>query len=77
MAFPLVTQGALNSVFFGVYEWTRTQLEQDQASSGGNICYKNVAAAGALGGAAQAFLCSPMELAKIKLQMQIGKCAAY
>ena len=65
-----MTQGLLNSVFFGTYERVLKALGEDTPAD--VINYTHIAAAGAVGGAVQAIPCTPIELAKIKLQMQTG-----
>ena len=67
-----MTQGLLNSVFFGTYERVLKALGEDTPAD--VINYTHIAAAGAVGGAVQAIPCTPIELAKIKLQMQTGTC---
>ncbi|XP_075145991.1 solute carrier family 25 member 45 [Haematobia irritans] len=70
MFFPFVTNGAINSILFGVYgnhlrqlrhvchsDYQREQLE-----------YKNMFIAGSVAGFVQSFIACPIELIKVRLQ---------
>lgn len=60
---PLYGQIAINAIIFGVYGNVLRQLHEDNA--------KTQFIAGAAAGGVQSFVCSPMELVKIRLQMQV------
>lgn len=66
LLFPLATEGGRNCLFFGVYE-------RFKGDSKGPVDYRNIALAGAIGGAVQAIPGSPIELVKVQLQSQTGK----
>jgi len=69
---PLAAVALQNAVLFGVYGNVLTMLsaKEDQKPSLSHVCV-----AGAASGAAQLWVICPMELIKIKLQMQTeGEC---
>jgi hypothetical protein len=78
MGFPLLTAGALNSIFFGVYGNCLRALENyhkqhdPQSSVVSKYWYTNVFLAGVAAGAVQVAVASPIELVKIQLQSQTG-----
>nr|CAD7261222.1 unnamed protein product [Timema shepardi] len=84
LGFPLLTAGALNSIFFGVYGNCLSHIQQSRGyentrrtSSEGGICNKHwhldVWLAGSVAGFVQLSLACPVDLVKIKLQTQTGK----
>ena len=72
MAFPLATQGFLNSIFFPTYETVKRRLDAGKGLGEHDISYFNVGVAGGVGGGLQAFPCTAIEFAKVKLQDQTG-----
>lgn len=62
---PLAGVGVINAVVFGTYGNVQRYYE------GGNLLSQFIA--GAAAGLLQSFICSPMELAKIRLQVEKGK----
>jgi hypothetical protein len=78
MGFPLLTAGALNSVFFGVYGNCLRALENchkrhDPVNSDvSKYWYANVFIAGVGAGTLQVAMATPIELVKIQLQSQTG-----
>nr|CAD7438346.1 unnamed protein product [Timema bartmani] len=84
LGFPLLTAGALNSIFFGVYGNCLSHIQQlrgyentRRTSSEGGVCnkhwYLDVWLAGSVAGFVQLSLACPVDLVKIKLQTQTGK----
>ena len=71
MAFPLWSQGLFNAIFFGVYESVRMRLDGGVFPDD-RINYTSAAVSAAIAGGVQAIPCTPLELAKIKLQNQTG-----
>lgn len=69
MGFPLLSAGTLNSIFFGVYGNTLRHLSKgkDEPPSYTDICL-----AGCAGGLVQLVVACPVDLVKIKMQMQTG-----
>ena len=73
MAFPLVSTGAVNSVFFGVYYNSLRWLGGGGGGGGGREpSLWHVAAAGAVGGVVQLSVAVPVDLVKIQLQTRTG-----
>lgn len=72
LSFPLVSYGAINSVFFGVYNQTLQVLHRDPLGQLSMPSLWTVFCAGCVGGAAQLFIACPSELVKVVLQSQIG-----
>ena len=88
MSFPLISTGALNALFFGVYANALRYLEHQQNADFGRktFCdenfakknlnkdrwYVNVFAAGCVGGVFACFLACPIDLIKIQMQSQTG-----
>jgi len=78
MGFPLLTAGAQNSFFFGVYGNSLRALENyhkqhnPENSDVSKYWYTNVFLAGSFAGIAQIAIATPIELVKIKLQSQTG-----
>jgi solute carrier family 25 protein 45/47 len=78
MGFPLLTSGALNSLFFGVYGNSLRALENchkrhdPDNSDVSKYWYTNVFLAGAFAGIVQVAVATPVELVKIQLQSQTG-----
>lgn len=70
MAFPLVTVGGLNSLYFGVYGNTIRSLANYRYGEGARASYLDVFLVGGFAGAIQAVPACTIELAKIKLQAQ-------
>ena len=86
MYYPLLTSGALNSLFFGVYgvslEMMNPALAADKArpkaqQRGVKPSNMEIFVAGCFGGVAQLSVACPVELAKIQLQVQTGKEKNY
>ncbi len=74
MAFPLVSVGFLNSIFFGVYGNTMRWLCQYRyGDKNAKPLYLDIFLVGGLAGGIQAFPACTMELVKIKLQAQSSK----
>jgi hypothetical protein len=74
MLYPMVSAGALNSLFFGVYGLSLrglTSLRGDVTAGKPN--YFEIYLAGCAGGLAQLVIACPVDLAKIKLQTQTGE----
>jgi len=67
MLYPIVSNGAINSIFFGVYG---SLLPRLQTGSKESVDYLSVFLAGTLGGAAQLGVACPVELVKVRLQTQ-------
>jgi len=68
LAFPLISAGAINSVFFGVYGLSVNLI----ATEGQPLSYSQVFLAGCLGGAGQLVLACPVDLVKVRLQANKG-----
>jgi len=66
---PLAGVGAVNAVIFGVHGNVARQFQDPDA-------LKTHFAAGVCAGVAQAFICSPVELAKTRLQIQADALSA-
>ncbi|XP_069941873.1 solute carrier family 25 member 45 isoform X2 [Cherax quadricarinatus] len=68
LGFPLLASGTLNSLFFGVYgnsiRWLSEGKQKPSVS--------DVLIAGSAGGVAQLVVACPVDLIKIKMQMQTG-----
>ncbi|TRY78602.1 hypothetical protein TCAL_06452 [Tigriopus californicus] len=74
MYYPLLSAGALNSLFFGVYGMSlnaMTELRTGKPATKVKPTYWEVYWAGCAGGAAQLAVSCPVDLAKIRLQTQI------
>lgn len=67
MAPPLASVALQNAILFGVYS---NVLKMFSSEKGGKPALSHVCVAAAASGAAQLWVVSPMELIKIKLQMQ-------
>jgi hypothetical protein len=70
MGFPLLSSGGLNSLTFGIYgvalgEVMKVQHHQSPSASDSFIC-------GCVAGFVQISICCPVDLVKIKLQLQTG-----
>jgi len=72
MLYPVITAGAINSVFFGVYGVTMAKIQDLSLPS-----YGSVYLAGLAGGTIQLAIASPVELVKVKLQTQSSGTAKY
>ena len=70
MSYPLLSAGALNSLFFGVYGSTLEIMNRGTHKKENS--YWDIFWAGCAGGAAQLIVACPVDLAKIKLQTQTG-----
>ncbi|XP_043224964.1 solute carrier family 25 member 45-like [Amphibalanus amphitrite] len=77
LAFPLVSAGAVNSVFFGVYYNCLRHLNSGGGGGGAEAPLRHVAAAGALGGLAQLAVAVPVDLVKIQLQTRTGASGGW
>ena len=74
MAFPLVSVGCLNSIFFGVYGNTvRSLTTYRYGSKDARPAYLDVFLVGGFSGAVQAFPACTIELVKVKLQSQTSE----
>ena len=74
LAFPLAAVGFLNSVFFGVYGLTLRLLTTTRQEAGKGIpYYRDIFIAGGIAGAVQAIPACPIELVKVRLQVQKGE----
>eukprot|EP00095_Tigriopus_kingsejongensis_P008085 maker-scaffold1604_size34042-snap-gene-0.14 protein:Tk08085 transcript:maker-scaffold1604_size34042-snap-gene-0.14-mRNA-1 annotation:"hypothetical protein DAPPUDRAFT_214129" len=71
LSFPVLSAGALNSIFFGVYGFTINQIHPKERSDSPSM--SSVFAAGIVGGFLQLSVACPVDLIKIKLQTQIGQ----
>ncbi|KAL8613813.1 hypothetical protein ACOMHN_029670 [Nucella lapillus] len=69
LSFPLLSYAAINSVFFGVYNYALRVLHTDPLHN--TPSYWTVLAAGSLGGAAQLLVACPSDVVKVVLQSQI------
>ena len=69
IGFPLLSTGTLNSLFFGVYG---NCLHATSNGREAPPSYSNVFWAGCAGGVAQLVVACPVDLVKIKMQMQTG-----
>ena len=71
MWYPILSAGAMNSMFFGVYGTSLKLIEKsDSLDRSGK--YTKTFLAGCAGGAAQLVIACPVDLVKIKLQTQTG-----
>ncbi|XP_042228003.1 solute carrier family 25 member 48-like isoform X2 [Homarus americanus] len=68
LSFPLLAAGTLNSLFFGVYGNSIRWLSGDKDKPSTS----NVYIAGCAGGVAQLIVACPVDLVKIKMQLQLG-----
>jgi solute carrier family 25 protein 45/47 len=69
MSYPILSAGAMNSLFFGVYGVTLRAIAKNEEKPS----HQNIFLAGCAGGAAQLAISCPVDLVKIKLQMQAGE----
>ncbi len=82
MYYPLLSAGALNSLFFGMYGVSLRAMTERRAKAEGKAAAAikptnwEIFWAGCVGGAAQLVVACPVDLAKIKLQTQTGRGAA-
>ncbi|CAB3362341.1 Hypothetical predicted protein [Cloeon dipterum] len=75
MSFPVLSAGVMNSLFFGVYGTSLRQMQSllsDDVRPESEASLGTVFLAGCLGGVAQLGVACPVDLAKIKLQIQTG-----
>ncbi|XP_013406148.1 solute carrier family 25 member 45-like isoform X3 [Lingula anatina] len=68
LSFPLVSYGAINSVFFGVYGNSLRWLHPDTTTQ---PSYRDIYIAGCIGGTAQLAIACPVDVVKVVLQSQI------
>ncbi|ROT66797.1 hypothetical protein C7M84_015140 [Penaeus vannamei] len=68
MGFPLLSTGTLNALFFGVYGNTVRILSEGRDRPS----FTDIFLAGCAGGVAQLVVACPVDLIKIKMQMQTG-----
>lgn len=74
LAFPLAAVGLLNSIFFGVYGLTfRLLSTATNRVDKGVPYYRDIFIAGGFAGAVQAIPACPIELVKVRLQVQKGE----
>ena len=66
MASPLVGMAAINAIVFGIQGNMMRLLQPN----GGSPKISNSAISGAVAGSLQTFICAPMELIKLRMQMQ-------
>jgi len=67
MLYPIVSNGAINSIFFGVYGSLLPKLQRGDKEG---VDYLSVFLAGTVGGAVQLGVACPVELVKVRLQTQ-------
>ena len=72
MLYPMVSAGALNSLFFGVYGVSLRGMMYLRANAE-KPTYLEIYLAGCAGGLAQLVIACPIDLVKIKLQTQTGR----
>lgn len=75
MSFPVLSAGIMNSLFFGVYGTSLRHVQSQLKGDAQDLSEPSLTAvflAGCLGGAAQLGVACPVDLAKIKLQVQTG-----
>lgn len=81
MAFPLLSVGFLNSLFFGLYGNSLRLFSKSETGNGGkgsgDYPYSAVLLAGAVAGGLQAIPASPIELIKIRLQSSTGTLQSF
>ena len=70
LGFPLVTYGAINSLFFGTYGAT---LKYMKGGEHRKSTYMEIYVAGCMGGFSQLFFACPADVVKVVLQSQISK----
>ncbi len=68
MGFPLVSYGAINSIFFGMYGTTLRHLMKDKSKATNT----DIFLAGCMGGLAQLSIACPVDVVKVILQSQIS-----
>ena len=74
MAFPLLSVGVLNSIFFGVYGNTLRYIsEKKHGDKNAKPSYMDVFLVAGFAGGVQAFPATTIELIKVKLQAQSSK----
>lgn len=76
LAFPLVSAGGVNAVFFGAYYNCLRWLDGGGGGTGRAPLWQ-VGAAGAVGGVVQLSVAVPVEVVKIQLQTRTGAAAAW
>lgn len=69
MGFPLLATGTLNSLFFGAYGSCLRKLSEGKDTHS----YSDVFTAGCAGGVVQLVVACPVDLVKIKMQIQTGQ----
>ncbi len=72
MLYPLMSAGAMNSLFFGVYGFA-LKMTSDGSSTNDKPSLARIYFAGCAGGFAQLTVACPVDLVKIKLQTQTSK----
>ena len=78
MWYPLLSAGAMNSLFFGVYGVSLRAITSSSdpicgsLTADGKPSYYQIWLAGCVGGAAQLTIAVPVDVVKIKLQTQTG-----
>ncbi|CAL4071602.1 unnamed protein product, partial [Meganyctiphanes norvegica] len=68
MGFPLLSTGGLNALFFGVYGNSLRYLSEGKEKPS----FTDIFVAGCAGGVVQLVIACPVDLVKIKMQMQTG-----
>ena len=71
MWYPIMSAGAMNALFFGVYGTSLRAIENSSISNDLGP-YTKIFLAGCAGGAAQLIVACPVDVVKIKLQTQTG-----
>lgn len=71
MSWPVLSYGAVNSVFFGVYGNSLSLIQHYSTRDSDKPCYWQIYLAGCIGGTAQLVLACPVDLIKVVLQSQI------
>ncbi|XP_059476764.1 solute carrier family 25 member 45 [Neocloeon triangulifer] len=80
MSFPVLSAGLMNSLYFGVYGTSLRQMQSllsDDVRPESEANLTTVFLAGCIGGVAQLGVACPVDLAKIKLQIQTGSSASW
>jgi solute carrier family 25 (mitochondrial carnitine/acylcarnitine transporter), member 20/29 len=75
MSFPVLSAGIMNSLYFGVYGTSLRHMQSQLKGDADEVSEPSLTTvffAGCLGGAAQLGVACPVDLAKIKLQIQTG-----
>jgi len=71
MLYPVITAGAINSVFFGVYGVCMDKMKEHSPQLMSQYHLSSVYLAGMVGGTVQLAIACPVELVKIRLQTSV------